>query len=180
VKKIRLTIYALLCLCINAFSQLYMTKSGTVTIRSETFLESIHAVHKQVYAVIETAHKNIAFSLLVKGFEFDRKLMQEHFNESYAETDKYPRSTFNGTYTEDVPLSTNGSYPVTIKGNLVLHGVTKNIVVPAILVVKDGKLSGTATFKLNPEDYNISIPFIVRQKIAKETSIEVQIDCDPK
>ncbi|MEO8583591.1 MAG: YceI family protein, partial [Flavitalea sp.] len=81
-----------------AFSQLYMTKTGVVIIHSETILETIHAENRQVYAIIDTKSKNIAFSLLVKGIEFDRKLMQEHFNENYAESDKFPRATFTGSY----------------------------------------------------------------------------------
>ncbi len=102
--------------------------------------------------------------------------MQQHFNESYVESDKYPKSTFNGTYTGNIDLNKDGSYPVTTKGKLTLHGVTKDIEVPATLIVKNGTLSGISTFKLNPKDFNISIPFIVRDKIEKENTVKVKID----
>ncbi|MEO8584221.1 MAG: YceI family protein, partial [Flavitalea sp.] len=71
-------------------------------------------------------------------------------------------------------------YPITVKGKLSFHGVTREINVPAKLTVKEGNILGSTSFKLNPEDYNISIPFLVREKIAKQTSVEININCDPK
>jgi polyisoprenoid-binding protein YceI len=79
-----------------------------------------------------------------------------------------------------VPTGKDGVYNVTVKGNLTIHGITKPIVGPATIELKGGKLLGRSAFKIKPEDYNIKIPSVVRDKIAKEISVSVQIDCNPK
>lgn len=163
-----------------AYSQLFMTRTGFIGFYSKTPLEDIKAENNQVYAVIDAGKKNIAVSLLVKGFVFAKELMQEHFNENYVESDKYPKAFFTGTYTGNVPLNKDGLYPVTVKGNLTLHNVTKPIEEPATLEVKGGKLSGKSAFKLKPEDFNMTIPSIVRDKISKEMTVHVQVECSTK
>jgi len=164
----------------GAYSQLYSTRTGFIGFYSKTALEDIKGENNQVYAVIDAGKKNIAFQALLKGFIFPKELMQEHFNENYVESDKYPKTTFTGTYTGEVPLNKDGIYNVTVKGSLTLHNVTKTIEEPATLEVKGGKLSGKSDFKLKPEDFNISIPSLVRDKIAKEVTVHIQIDCSAK
>ncbi|HEY4108848.1 YceI family protein [Puia sp.] len=176
-----LAISAVLCLSLihplTGYSQLYSTRTGFVGFYSKTALEDIKAENNQVYAIIDGGKKNIAFSLLLKGFIFTKELMQEHFNENYVESDKYPKANFTGAFTGDVPLNKDGSYKVTVKGNLNLHNVTKPIEIPATIEVKNGHLIGVADFKLKPEDFNISIPSLVRDKIDKEIAVKVNIDC---
>jgi hypothetical protein len=165
---------------LTGFSQLYSTRTGFVGFYSKTPLEDIKAENNQVYAIIDAGKKNIAFSLLVKGFIFAKELMQEHFNENYAESDKYPKANFTGAYTGDVTPNKDGVYKVTIKGSLNFHNVTKPVEIPATIEAKNGHLVGTADFKLKPEDYNITIPSLVRDKIDKEISVKVNIDCSTK
>jgi polyisoprenoid-binding protein YceI len=143
-------------------------------------MEDIKAENNQVFAVVDAGKKNIAFAVLLKGFVFTKELMQEHFNENYVESDKYPKASFSGAYTGDVPLDKDGVYKVMVKGNLSLHNTTKAIETPATLEVKGGKLTGEATFKVKPEDFNITIPSLVRDKIDKEILVKVRIDCTPK
>lgn len=162
------------------YSQLYSTRTGFIGFYSKTPLEDIRAENNQVYAIIDGGKKNIAFTLLVKGFIFQKELMQEHFNENYVESDKYPKASFSGAYTGDVPTNKDGSYKVTVKGSLTFHNVTKTIEVPATIEVKNGHLVGLADFKLKPEDFNITIPSLVRDKIDKEISVKVNIDCTTK
>jgi hypothetical protein len=165
---------------LSSYAQTYMTRNGLIGFYSKMPLEDIKAENNQVYAVIDAGKKNLAFTLLVKGFLFEKALMQEHFNENYIESDKYPKAVFTGAYIGDVPVAKDGVYNVTIKGNLTMHGVTKPLEVAATIEVKAGKLLGRSSFKLKPEDYNITIPSVVRDKIAKEMSVTVQIDCNPK
>lgn len=157
-------------------AQIYTTKAATVSFHSHTWLEDVDAVNKNSGAVIDIVKKNIAFSMLLKEFVFRKKLMQEHFNENYVESDKYPKSTFSGSYTGNVDINKNGIYPINVQGKLTLHGVTKDINVPATLTVNNGMLTGMSTFKLNPKDFNISIPFIVRDKIEKENTVKIKAD----
>src|ERR1700754_5136470 len=107
-------ITALVCLSlirpVAAYSQLYATRTGFIGFYSKTPLEDIKAENNQVYAVIDAGKKNMAFTLLVKGFVFPKELMQEHFNENYVESDKYPKSNFSGAYTGDVDPSKDGVY----------------------------------------------------------------------
>jgi polyisoprenoid-binding protein YceI len=160
-----------------AYAQLYSTRSGFVGFYSKTALEEVKGENGQVYAVIDAGKKNLAFAALLKGFIFPKELMQEHFNENYVESDKYPKATFSGAYTGDVPLDKDGVYKISVKGGLTLHNVTRTIETPATLEVKAGHLLGVAEFKLKPEDFNISIPSIVRDKIDKEIMVKVNIDC---
>jgi polyisoprenoid-binding protein YceI len=160
-----------------ANAQVYATRNGFIGFYSKTPLEDIKAENKQVYAGIDVAKKNIAFNLLVKGFSFNKKLMQDHFNEEYIESDKYPNARFSGTYTGDVDVTKDGTYKVQAQGQLTLHGVTKPIEVPAVIEVKDGKLIGKSDFKLTPSDFNIKIPSLVREKIAQQIDVHVSIDC---
>src|ERR1700738_1378576 len=91
-----------------AYSQLYTTRTGFVGFYSKTAMEDIRAENNQAFAVIDAGKKNLAFALLLKGFVFTKELMQEHFNENYVESDKYPKASFNGAYTGDVTLNKDG------------------------------------------------------------------------
>jgi hypothetical protein len=163
-----------------ASCQLYSTRSGFVGFYSKTALEDIKAENNQVYAIIDGGKQELAFQLLCKGFVFPKELMQEHFNENYVESDKYPKATFSGAYTGQVQLNKDGVYKVTVKGNLTLHNTSKAIETPATIEVKNGHLLGQAEFKVKPEDFNISIPSLVRDKIDKEMTVKVNIDCVSK
>lgn len=160
-----------------AYAQLYSTRSGFIGFYSKTPLEDVRGENNQVYAVIDAGKKNLAFAALLKGFIFLKELMQEHFNENYVESDKYPKATFAGAFTGDVPLDKDGIYKIIVKGGLTLHNVTRTIETPATLEVKAGHLLGVAEFKVKPEDFNIGIPSIVRDKIDKEITVKVNIDC---
>ncbi len=164
----------------TAYSQLYATRNGFVGFYSKTAMEDIKAENNQAYAIIDAGKKNIAFAVLLKGFVFPKELMQEHFNENYVESDKYPKASFSGAYTGDVPLDKDGVYKVVVKGNLTLHNTTKAVEVPGTIEVKAGHLLGVAEFKVKPEDFNISIPGVVRDKIDKEMTVKVNIDCSTK
>jgi polyisoprenoid-binding protein YceI len=161
----------------SAHSQVYTTRTGFIGFYSKTPLEDIRAENNQVFAAIDAGKKNIAFSLLLRGFVFTKELMQEHFNENYVESDKYPKATFSGSFSGDVNLSKDGVYKVMIKGNLTLHNITHPLETPATIEVKGGKLLGQAEFKVKPEDYNITIPSLVRDKIAQEMRVNVKIEC---
>lgn len=164
----------------SAFSQLYSTRTGFAGIYSKTVAEDIKGESNQVYAVIDAGKKNLAFAVLIKGFVFPKELMQEHFNENYMESDKYPKGTFSGTYTGDVSPDKNGVYKVIVKGSLTLHNTTKPIEIPATLEVKAGHIIGVAEFKVKPEDFNVSIPSIVRDKIDKDLTVKINVDCVTK
>jgi YceI-like domain len=166
--------FVLMASIVTSHAQQYLTKNGYINFYSKAPLEDITADNNQVYSIIDAGKKNIAFSLLLKSFIFPKQLMQDHFNENYVESDKYPKAVFSGAYTGDITLDKNGIYKIMIKGNLTLHNVTKAIELPATIEVKDGKLIGNAVFIIKPEDYNIQIPSVVRDNIAKEITVTVK------
>lgn len=174
--RFSLIFFMAICISHNCFCQNYITKTGFIGFYSKTSLEDIKAENNQVFAVLDPVSHHTAFALLIKGFIFPKELMQEHFNENYVESDKYPKATFSGTCSGDMNLNKDGTYEVVIKGDLNLHGVTKPIETTAQLEVKKDHIKGTSVFKLKPEDFNISIPSIVRDKIATEINVKVQID----
>jgi len=170
----------LLILPASVFSQTYITRNGNIQFKSKTPLEDIYAENRQVYAVIDVPKKNLAFTCLVKGFLFKKELMQQHFNENYVESDRYPKANFIGSYTGEVDTKKDGIYAVEVQGKLYLHGVTQQIVVPASIEVSNKKLIGTADFKLTPADFNIKIPSLVKDKIAKQIDVHVLVECTLK
>ena len=160
---------------LQGICQNYMTKTGFIGFYSKTSLEDIQGENNQVYAVLDPASHHMAFAVLLKGFIFPKELMQVHFNENYVESDKFPKATFSGTCTGEMDLSKDGIYQIVVKGDLTLHGVTKPLETTGQVEVKNGKITGSSAFKIKPEDYQITIPIIVREKIAKEIDVKVQI-----
>ena len=175
-KKLLVFICTIIAFPVAVCAQLMMTKNATISFHSHTILEDIDAENRNVMAVIDAGKQDIAFSCYMKQFDFPRKLMQQHFNENFVESDKFPKATFSGKYEGNVDLNKDGAYPVIAKGQLTIHGVTRQVEIPATLTVQGNRLTGRATFKVNPTDYDISIPFIVRDKIEKENTVKVNTE----
>jgi polyisoprenoid-binding protein YceI len=165
-------------LYIPAQAQSWVTRNGKISFSSKTPMEDIKAVNSQVFAAIDASKKTIAFTLLQKNFLFEKQLMQDHFNENYVESDKYPKAQFAGTITGNIG-TTPGIYKVQIDGKLTLHGVTKPVSMPAELELKEGKLTGKSAFSIKPSDYNIKIPSLVKDKIAAEIPVQVNAEFLP-
>jgi polyisoprenoid-binding protein YceI len=159
----------------------YLTKTGRVTFFSASPIEDIEAQNQQAAAVVDVAAGQLAFSVPIKGFVFKRTLMQEHFNENYMESDKFPKATFSGKISglSMATLPTTGQQKVQVEGDLNIHGVTHHITVPGTVELKDKQLQAFAMFAVAPADYNIEIPFLVRDHIAKVVTIKVALACDP-
>ena len=155
----------------------YFTKSGKIDFFSTTPVEDIKALNKSVSAVLDVNTGNIQFSILMKGFQFKKGLMQEHFNDSYVESDKFPNSEFKGQIinNNEINYSKNGNNTAKVKGMLTIHGVTNEIETTGTLSVKDGKINLNAVFHLLVADYKISVPALVRDNIAKK--IKITVDC---
>ncbi|WP_240471694.1 YceI family protein [Hymenobacter aerophilus] len=159
----------------------FMTKEGRVTFFSTSIIEDIEAVNNATAALVDLTTNQFAFSVPIKQFTFKRTLMQEHFNENYMESDKFPRATFTGRFVDAnlAGISAPGNHTVRAEGDLTLHGVTHRISVPATLEIKNGQLQAFANFNVAPADYNIEIPLLVRENIAKVVRIRVVLIADP-
>lgn len=180
-KKIGL-ILGLIVFCTGVQAQKYFTRVGEISFFSSTSIENIEAHNKTVTAVFDVSSGAIQFSVTMKSFHFEKALMEEHFNENYVESDEFPKSTFKGHIVEvsKIDLKKEGNYLSEIKGKLTIHGVTKEINTQAQFTVKGEQVIGEAKINVNPEDYGIEIPGVVREKIAKELSIDVLMKFEEK
>jgi len=176
-KKVLMLLFLFTAFRWEAQGQIFYTKNGNLSFFSKTILENIDASNNQVISVINFQSGSIQFSLLNNAFHFPKAKMEEDFNENYIESDKYPRSAFKGTISDisNIDITKDGTYQVNVKGDLAIHGVTKNISVPATIIIKDGNLSAASVFHVLVKDYNISVPSIVTNKIGE--SIEIKISC---
>jgi hypothetical protein len=166
------------CSYFGSYAQLYFTKNGRISFFSKTSLENISADNNQVISVLNAETGLVQFSLLNNAFYFPKAKMQEDFNDNYMESGKYPKSTFKGIVTDiaTINFSADGNYKMHVKGDLTIHGVTKNITTTGTLIIKNGNISATTSFRVQLTDYQIKIPTIVTDKSAKE--IEVTVNCN--
>lgn len=153
------------------------TRTAKVSFRSQTPIEEIYSENNQVASILkgEGAKKVLAFNVIMRSFKFEKALMEEHFNEKYVHSEKYPTAKFIGAFGDAIDLTTPGVYKnIPISGTMTLHGVSRPVTVPVDFEVAQNKeIKGSATFKIRPEDYNIEIPKLVREKIAQEVVVTV-------
>lgn len=171
----------LLVVTIQLDAQKYFTKEGKISFYSDAPMEKIEAHNSKATAVLDLESGKMQWAVLIKAFQFEKALMQEHFNENYMESSKYPKATFTGSINDwtTIDLNDNAEHSVTLDGDLTIHGVTHSISTPAKLLVKNGELMGTAVFTAKVADYNIEIPGIVREKIAREVEIHIDANFQP-
>lgn len=160
----------------------FFTKSGRIFLdaTAKNSPEKINAENKTVTCVLDTKTGNIQFAVLMKGFSFERALMQEHFNENYVESDKYPKAEFKGAIVSGAPdFSKDGSYPVKVRGRLTIHGQTNETESSGTITVKQGTISTEGSFSINLSDYDISIPSLVADKLSPNPVIKVNCLLNP-
>lgn len=173
--KKMIVVALIVCSASAVHAQKYMTRTGKVSFFSSTPVENIEAFNNETASVLDADNGEFVFQVPVKSFRFEKALMQEHFNENYMESSKYPKAEYKGMITDagDVNYSKDGTYNVTTKGKLKIHGVTKDVTLPGTVVVKGDQVTINSVFKVRPEDYNINIPGVVENKIAKEIEVTV-------
>lgn len=158
-------------------AQKYISTSGTIKFFSEELLEDITAINKKVNSVFDIESGQIVFSVSIDKFEFEKSLMQEHFNEKYLESDKFPKATFKGKITGYKIGQQNPN--ARAEGELEIHGVKQNIKVPGSIDMSSGKVVIHCVFTVKLVDYDINIPQLMFQKIAEEIEVTVKIEYSP-
>ncbi|HYF32833.1 MAG TPA: YceI family protein [Chitinophagaceae bacterium] len=157
----------------------YFTKTGKVSFFSKATLENIEAHNRSVTAVLDTKSGALQFSVPVKGFEFDKALMQEHFNENYMESTKFPKAEFKGQIVNngDVDYTKEGSYNVKVKGKLTVHGETKDVETDGKVTIKGGKVQAESDFNVALADYKIKNDKL--QNISNTIRVSVNCTLEP-
>lgn len=159
----------------------YLTNSGTIVFYSHTAIEDITAENNEVASVIDSENGDLAVIVQITAFEFEKKKMQEHFNENYMESELFPKATFKGSIlnNQDVEYTSPGVYDVQVEGDLTIHGVTNQVSAKGTVEVRTGEIIAKTKFMLNPEDYGIKIPRVVRKNIAENMEIRIQLTHKP-
>ena len=167
----------LLLLFIPLFGRdIYFTRSGEVSFFSSTPIYDISAVNNQMTCVLDLETGSVSFRIPILGFNFPNGLMQEHFNENYMESDIYPNASFKGKINDwnKLKLSANPQ-EVTLNGTMTIHGVSKQILEKGKISMENNDVIGSSNFLIKVADYNVKIPKLVRDKIAKTVSVDTEL-----
>jgi polyisoprenoid-binding protein YceI len=159
-------------------AQKYYSKAGQIHFLSEASLERIEANNKSALVVFDAANGQMEWSVLIKGFQFEKAMMQEHFNENYMESHKFPKGLFKGALlnTHEIEMDKDGTYPVAVKGALTIHGVTQSVTIAGQMQIHKGAISVNSVFEIAIADYGIVVPKIVRDNVAKTVKVDVTAD----
>lgn len=179
----RLTITLILTLLTFSTSlsaqERFLTKQGYISFYSHTPVEDIKAENNQVLSIVDISTGEIAITILMKSFAFEKALMQEHFNENYIESDKYPKATFSGKIQNLEEILSGDNSIAKIKGNMTIHGITKLVEIESKTSIEEQSVALNGKFMVTVADYDIKIPAIVRNNIAKEVEVSFDLEHQP-
>ncbi len=150
----------------------YYSEKSTVTFFSDGVIEDIRATNNTATSILDISKMDVAFLVRVKDFQFEKKLMQVHFNEKYMETEKFPKSTFIGSITGFDPAR-SGEQHVTATGKLSIHGVTKDVKIPGTIEMQGSNIVLRSKFSIKLADYNIVVPQIIWNNVAEDVEVEM-------
>ena len=156
----------------------FFTKTGYASFFSHSLMEDIKAENHQVVAIVDKQSGKFKILMLMRSFKFPKALMEEHFNENYVESDKYPKAIYSGII-QDFEQINSETKLITFNGILSIHGVKKETKIVANSVVTSDHIKLTGNFTLTIADFDIKIPSLVKNKIAKEMKIEFNFDLKP-
>lgn len=174
----KILFYSLLLITAQSFAQTKLvTKTGKITFEASVpAFEEVKAKNEAVTCILNPANGEIASLALMKGFRFKVALMEEHFNENYVESDKYPKATFKGKIDNfDLSKLTATTKDYTIKGKLELHGKTKDITITAKIKKTDAGVELDSNFTVNTDDFDIEIPSVVSKKLTKKVAVTLDV-----
>ena len=178
-KKILCLAFVLCGFQLNA--QRYLTKSGEISFFSDAPLEKIEAHNKQVNCAIDLKTGEVIFKVLIRSFRFERALMQEHFNENYLLSDKFPLATFKGNILDQYNLKNLNKPPTEflVEGVLKIKGIEKSISTKALFHKYENDIIANAEFEIQLKDFEIKIPRAVFNKISENILIKVNLNLKP-
>jgi hypothetical protein len=181
-KHIMLTLAIIMAIPVSIWAQeRYFTRDGKVSFNCGTALETIEGTTTGANCVLVTGTGQLQAAVLLKAFEFEKDLMERHFNENYVESDKFPKAVFAGKVVNigEVDFEADGKYPVRLDGKFTLHGVTKDMKADGLIEVRNSKVIATAGFRVRLDDYDIERPGVVKDKIAEEATVEIAMQLEP-
>jgi hypothetical protein len=170
---IRILFFFLILIPLCGFSQKrYFTEKAHISFFSKGVIEDISATNTKVTSIIDLVNNEVAYLLSPKDFQFEKKLMQVHFNEKYLESEKFPRSSFQGKII-GLNMSSTEIQHIKAVGKLTIHGVTREVDIPGTVHIQGKTIALKSKFLVKLEDYNIKVPQIVWQNIAQQVEVTV-------
>jgi hypothetical protein len=156
--------------------RLFKTENGKVVFSSDAPLELISAESGELKGILDPQKRTFVFQLKVVSLKgFNSKLQQEHFYENYLEADKFQYIRFKGKLVEHIDFTEEGIYPVRAKGIFSIHGIEKEEIIKATIIVGKNEIKIQSEFQISLEDYNIKVPHVVFRKIAEEISVSMNV-----
>ena len=155
----------------------FIARQGQITFFSYASVENIEAQNNQVLSILDVKNKKVAVSMLMRAFVFKKDLMYEHFNESYIESDIYPKATFEGDILNFDKNATRQTK--LIDGVLNIHGISKETKIKSTIENKNGTYSIYGECKVLVKDFDIKIPPILSSNIAKSITIKFKFQYQP-
>ncbi|MFA6945058.1 MAG: YceI family protein [Pedobacter sp.] len=171
--------FILLFHCASAQNKLYSIKKSEFSFFSTAPLEDIEAKNTRANSIINTSNRELVVRIPVSQFQFRNKLMQQHFNENYMESEKYPYATFKGKINEELDFSKAGVYSVSASGTLNIHGVDQDRKLSGKLTVGENSMLLETKFEVLLIDHKIEIPKLVFKKIAEKIEVTASINYIP-
>ena len=173
-KIIRITLICFLLITgisSSLYSQLYKQIEGKVRFFSEATIEDIEANNEKALCRLRASDSSIVVMITNTAFNFEKPLMEEHFNENYMESEKYPHSIFKGKVTNGMDFSQDGEYHVTVKGTLSIHGVEKEREFKGIITKKGDDLTLHTVFEVTVAEHGIEVPSLYIENIAEVVEV---------
>ena len=159
-------------------AQKYFTKEAKISFSSDAPLEQIEAHNNKGMSVLDLETGNVEFAILIKAFHFEKALMKEHFNENYMESEKFPKANFKGSIEDYQTIDPKRElkYTVLVKGELTIHGKTKEIMAEVKIQFISGIIHSHTNFEVALADFDIDIPSIVKDNISETVKISLNAD----
>jgi hypothetical protein len=166
------------CLTLQLQAQKYITKEGVIDIFSQTSLFTIEARNQTVASILNTENGELVASTLVRSFKFREALVEEHFNENYMQSEQFPKAIFKGKITNfaQVSFTKDGTYDISIEGDLTIHGETRPLKTTGKLEIKNPKISASTEFDVSLANYKIKIEEQYKDRIKDDIRLVVHFD----
>ncbi len=158
-------------------AQKYISNSSSVRFFSEAPVENIEATNNGGRSAFDLATGEVVFSIPIKSFTFEKPLMQEHFNENYLESDKYPNALFTGKI-HGFEQDTGSWQEATAIGKMTIHGVARDVTYEGKIKIEPNSMEIEAIFPVQLKDYKIKIPKVVFYNIAEIVEVTVKFSYD--
>lgn len=177
-KKVLLSLTAIV-FSTSMFAQIFVAKTCEISFFSASPLENIEATAKVPKTFLNTSTNDVQIAITNTAFVFEKPLMQEHFNENYMESEKYPNTIFKGKINEKIDYTKDGEHKVTVTGKMSMHGVDKDVTIDGVLTVKGGEILLFSKFKVKVADYKIKVPSLYVQNIAEIVDVTINAVMGP-